>query len=343
VWARCRGATWGGWRNLVSFGGGLRPSFSVMVSSQSGAFRLFRFSGIEVHLHWTWFLAAWYFIGQASGEYSSVGWNIAEYVSLFVIVLMHEFGHAFAARQVGGESKEIILWPFGGIAFAKVPPRPAAELWAIVAGPLVNVVLYPVLYWIAVIVFKLGWAEENPDLRRFLSEVFQINLSLLLFNILPIYPLDGGQTLRSLLWFKLGRAQSLRIATIIGFVAIPCGVLWLYSKGWLTLFTGMIAAFLAMECLRGFKQTALLKKLSALPRHNGFACPTCRERPPGGPMWGCSSCQHGFDPFSTRAVCPHCTTVMVKVPCPYCGSAHAIEQWDAAPPRRPGDPPVIEV
>jgi Zn-dependent protease len=314
-----------------------------MFSSQSGAFRLFRFAGIDVNLHWTWFIAAWYFIGRGAGEYGSIAWNVAEYVSLFLIVLLHEFGHAFAARQVGGDSREIVLWPFGGIAFAKVPPRPGAELWAIVAGPLVNVVLYPVLYWTILLAVNLGWVDGNRDLQRFLGEVFRINVGLLIFNILPIYPLDGGQTLRALLWFKLGRALSLKVATIIGLVAIPAGALWLLSRDQLTLFTGMIAVFLGMECFRGFKQSGAIERVARLPRHTAFACPTCRERPPGGPYWACAKCGNGFDPFSTQAVCPHCTQPMEKIPCAFCASTHPVQGWSVTPPRRPGDPPVIEV
>jgi hypothetical protein len=110
-----------------------------------------------------------------------------------------------------------------------------------------------------------------------------------------------------------------------------------------SLFSGMIAAFVAMECWRAYKLTGVMQRVAQLPRHNGFACPTCRERPPGGPHWVCSSCRNGFDPFSTRAVCPHCAHALEKVTCAYCGSAHPVSQWDATPPRRPGDPPVIEV
>ena len=147
--------------------------------------------------------------------------------------------------------------------------------------------------------------------------------------------------LRALLWFKLGRARSLQIATIIGFVGVALLVVRAVLNQ--SIFSGMIALFLAMECHRGYQQSKLINRVTQLPRHNGFACPTCRERPPGGPHWVCPSCQRGFDPFSTRAVCPHCATILAKVTCAYCGTAHPIEQWDVTPPRRPGDPPVIEV
>ena len=75
--------------------------------------------------------------------YSSVIWNVLEYLTLFLIVLTHEFGHALACRSVGGQANQIVLWPFGGVAYVSPPQRPGAVLWSIVAGPLVNVVLVP--------------------------------------------------------------------------------------------------------------------------------------------------------------------------------------------------------
>jgi Zn-dependent protease len=105
-----------------------------MLSGQ-GSIRLFRFSGINVFLHWSWFLVAVYEIQSRAGRYSSVTWNVLEYLGLFLIVLLHEFGHAFACRQVGGRADRIVLWPLGGVAYVDPPPRPGATLWSIAAGP----------------------------------------------------------------------------------------------------------------------------------------------------------------------------------------------------------------
>src|ERR1700751_402735 len=116
-----------------------------MPTARQGAIRLFRFSGIDVFLHWSWFLVAAYEIQARSGRYSSITWNVLEYLALFLIVLVHEFGHALACRQVGGRADHIVLWPLGGVAYVDPPPRPGATLWSIAAGPLVNVVLLPVL------------------------------------------------------------------------------------------------------------------------------------------------------------------------------------------------------
>ena len=112
---------------------------------RTGVIRLFRFAGIDVYLHFTWFLVAAIFMSDYMRRYQSPIWGVLEYISLFVIVLVHEFGHALACRQVGGVANRIVLWPLGGVAFVNPPRRPGAYLWSIAAGPLVNVALIPVL------------------------------------------------------------------------------------------------------------------------------------------------------------------------------------------------------
>ena len=88
-----------------------------MPTSRQGSIRLFRFSEIDVFLHWSWFLLAFYEINARKGSYSSIGWNVAEYLALFLIVTLHEFGHSLACRQVGGQANQIVLWPLGGVAY----------------------------------------------------------------------------------------------------------------------------------------------------------------------------------------------------------------------------------
>src|SRR5437773_12012084 len=117
-----------------------------MPSTRQGSVRLFQFAGINVFLHWSWFLVAVFEINGSTRRYSSLTWNVIEYLSLFLIVMLHEFGHALACRQVGGRADTIVLWPLGGVAYVSPPPRPGAVLWSIVAGPLVNVILIPVTF-----------------------------------------------------------------------------------------------------------------------------------------------------------------------------------------------------
>ena len=177
--------------------------------NRQGSIRLFRFDGIDVFLHWSWFLVAAFEISNGSRRYSSLTWNVLEYLALFLIVMLHEFGHALACRQVGGTANQIVLWPLGGVAYVNPPQRPGATLWSIAAGPLVNVVLLPVLFALVTLSRWLGWAEAMPDVYALLRAVWLINVGLLIFNMLPIYPLDGGQILRSLLWFVTGTRTQL--------------------------------------------------------------------------------------------------------------------------------------
>ena len=218
--------------------------------THQGSLRLFRYAGITVFLHWSWFLVAVYEINARRGGYSSVSWNVAEYLALFLIVMLHEFGHALACRQVGGTANLIVLWPFGGVAYVNPPPRPGATLWSLAAGPLVNVALFPVIF--AVRMVGNSAAQSVPDAHEFMNQVLFINGVLLVFNMLPIYPLDGGQILRSLLWFVVGRARSLWVATIVGFVGIPLFLLfaWWQQSPWL----GILGVFLLLNCWGGLQQ-----------------------------------------------------------------------------------------
>ena len=141
------------------------------IESPRGSFRLFRLWGIDVYLHWTWFLVAMYQIQNRPNEYTTPIWKVVEYLTLFAIVLMHEFGHSLACRQVGGDANRIVLWPLGGVAYVDPPPRPGAHLWSIVAGPLVNVVLVPVTIGLWMFSRAAGWHLISPDLHTFLRVI----------------------------------------------------------------------------------------------------------------------------------------------------------------------------
>src|SRR5271157_2348985 len=148
-----------------------------MPSARQGSIHLFRFKGIDVFLHWSWFLVAAYEIQSRNGRYSSVTWNVLEYLALFLIVTLHEFGHALACRQVGGQANQIVIWPLGGVAYVDPPPRPGAQLWSIVAGPLVNVALLPILLVLLTFSRSLGWAHAVPNAHALLRAVLFINVA----------------------------------------------------------------------------------------------------------------------------------------------------------------------
>lgn len=301
-----------------------------MSNTPQGSFRLFRLNEIDVFLHWSWFLVAAYEIQSRNRQYSSITWNVVEYLTLFLIVLMHEFGHSLACRSVGGTANRIVLWPMGGVAFVNPPQRPGATLWSIAAGPLVNVALLPLLIVAFVLSRTLGWAESMPDAYALVRAILTIDVLLLVFNLLPIYPLDGGQILRSLLWFFLGRARSLMVATILGFVGVAGFILlavWSQSVWY-----GALSVFMLMNCWSGLRHAQSLLRMARLPRREGLACPSCRTAPPVGAYWTCGHCNQPFDTFETEVVCPYCATHNNgSVQCLDCGESNPMSDWIPAP------------
>lgn len=293
--------------------------------TRQGSVHLFKFKGIDVFLHWSWFVVALIEIQARSTRYSSLTWNVLEYLALFLIVMTHEFGHSLACRQVGGRADKIVLWPLGGVAYVDPPQRPGAQLWSIVAGPLVNVVLLPIFWALLLFARSAGWAHSSPDLYRFVRAVFVIDLGLLVFNMLPIYPLDGGQIFRSLLWFVLGRARSLLVATVLGFVGVVAFIgiaLWIGS-----IWIGALAVFMLLNCWGGLQHARGLLKLSKIPRREGFACPSCHAAPPLGEFWKCRQCGQAFDTFVTGASCPACGARFGVTTCLDCRQTRPISEW----------------
>ena len=216
---------------------------------RSGVIRLFHFAGIEVFLHFSWFLVAAIYISGYIRRYESPVWGVLEYISVFVIVLIHEFGHALACRQVGGIANRIVLWPLGGIAFVDPPRRPGAYLWSIAAGPLVNVILLPVLAFVSMMAQA---SLPGSDVAVFFRDLNFINAVLLGFNLLPIFPLDGGQIVRGLLWFPFGEIRSLQISSVIGLVGgAILGIVGLMAG---SVWWAVLAFFLLSRAWYGWQQ-----------------------------------------------------------------------------------------
>ncbi|MDD2763444.1 MAG: M50 family metallopeptidase [Opitutaceae bacterium] len=298
--------------------------------TRQGSIHLFRFAGVDLYLHWSWFIVAMIEISNRRGSYGSLAFNVLEYLALFVIVLLHEFGHALACRSVGGRADEIVLWPLGGVAYVAPPQRPGATLWSIAAGPLVNVGLVFVLGGLLALSRTTGWLDATPDAAQFLLAVWYVNSGLLLFNLLPIYPLDGGQIVRSLLWFAIGRARSLMVASIIGFIGVA--FMFLLALWWRSIWFGVLALFILANCWRGLQHARQLARAARLPRRDGFRCPSCQAPPPLGAWWRCAQCGRPFDAFETRAVCPHCGAQFEGTRCLDCGELRVMDEWRVPPP-----------
>lgn len=298
-----------------------------MANTRQGSLRLFQFAGIDVFVHWSWLLVAWFELSNRPNNYQMPLWNVIEYLSIFGIVTLHEFGHALACRQVGGTANTIMLWPLGGAAFVQAPPRAGAQLWSIAAGPLVNVALVPITVGLMLVGTMTGLEQSAPDAARYLSSVAMINAALLFFNMLPIYPLDGGQVMQALLWFVVGRAWSLLLASLVGLVAGLglVGVCIWFQDGWLAL----IAVFITWRGIAGFRQGLALWRMMRVPRHAEFACPACGASPPVGDYWACGKCHTRFDTFSQGATCPGCGEQFPVTQCSHCHTRSPITQWSS--------------
>jgi Zn-dependent protease len=283
-----------------------------------GGVRLGRILGVDIFLHWSWLLVALVEIETRRNRYSTQLWNVAEYLTFFAIVLAHELGHALACRSVGGRAEQIVLWPLGGVAYVQPPARPGAVLWSIAAGPLVNLGL--LILSAPIVVFAR--ATLPPDPAHFAIMFAVANFLLLGFNLLPIYPLDGGQIVQALLWFFVGRARSLAVVSVIGLAAAAAILPIALLKG--SVWYAVLAVYAGSRALTGLRSARLMGQMAAAPRRAGFACPRCRAAPPVGSFWRCA-CGTMFDTFETGGRCPQCARTYQGTACNECGqmSAHA--------------------
>jgi hypothetical protein len=201
-------------------------------------------------------------------------------------------------------------------------------LWSIAAGPLVNLLLAPALFAASALV------PPGTGPEKFLDYLARLNLGLLILNLLPVYPLDGGQILQALLWYGIGRWRSLQVVSVIGlgtgglFVVVTA-VAALVLNEVVVLLLGLVPVLVALRSLDSLRQAQLQLHLLSLPRHEGAACPTCGTPPPAGLLWVCDHCQTRFDVFDTRAACPACGAWYRTTLCPHCYRTHPIGEWFA--------------
>lgn len=184
------------------------------------SFQLARIAGIDVRVHATFFLLlAWFaVVYYADGGYLAAINGLIFIVLLFVCVVLHEFGHALAARAFGINTPDITLLPIGGIArLERMPEKPSQELLVALAGPAVNVVIALGLYLVLGRIFTgEDWTALLSDDSNLLSRLLAINIILVVFNLLPAFPMDGGRVLRSLLAMRISHARATKVAAVVG-------------------------------------------------------------------------------------------------------------------------------
>ena len=216
----------------------------------NGSWPLFRMFRIEVRIHWTLLVLALFVILQHLDHQAEWWWIPLLILTPFVSVLLHEFGHSLTARAVGGDSRQIIMWMFGGLAMCQVPHSPGKRFLVTAMGPVVTLVIAALCSVLVGAVpppfggddFYYQAADRFGAFWPVFTSFAIINTYLLLFNLLPCYPLDGGSMLRSILWPIVGLPRAI-IGTI--YTAYVClAGLFLYCIYSQNLFLGVMVLFL---------------------------------------------------------------------------------------------------
>ncbi|MBD0778437.1 site-2 protease family protein [Maribacter sp. ANRC-HE7] len=192
-----------------------------------GSLQIGKVSGIRIMVHWTFlFILVWvvFLEMERGGTLETVLFNLAFILVVFFCVVLHELGHGLMAKRFGIKTKKITLLPIGGIAsLEEVPENPKQELMVSLAGPFVNLLIAVVLYFAIPVqgflelhIAELLEALSKLTLSNFLFYTFLANLSLLVFNLIPAFPMDGGRVLRALLAMRTDRVRATQIAANIG-------------------------------------------------------------------------------------------------------------------------------
>jgi Zn-dependent protease len=198
--------------------------------------KIARLAGIDVFVHWTFLiLIVWVVYSQMNqGQtFEESLWSVWFILALFACVVLHELGHALTARRYGIQTRNIILLPIGGVAnLEKMPDNPVQELKVALAGPAVNVVIAALLFVILYLTDGFPDPEsisEKITLATFLPALLVVNIMLVVFNLIPAFPMDGGRVLRALLSMRFGRARATGIAAQLGqFLGIAFVVIGLF-------------------------------------------------------------------------------------------------------------------
>lgn len=236
------------------------------------SYRLGRVAGIEVNIHATFILlialilVAHWLSGQTFN--AAVG-GVAFILAIFGCVLLHELGHALAARRYGIGTRDITLLPIGGVArLDRMPDRPLQELWVALAGPAVNVIIATALYaWLVLTKQLVPLGQLGVATGPFVERLLLVNVILVVFNMIPAFPMDGGRCLRALLALRLEDAKATRIAAgLAQVIAVGFALVGLFTNPLLL----VIGIFVWIGAAREARYASMKAALRGLPLRRGL-------------------------------------------------------------------------
>ena len=202
--------------------------------------KLFKVFGIQLALHVSFLLLLAYegWQGWTEAGWEGLAGNLLVIILFFICVVLHELGHSLTARRFGVRVSRILLMPIGGMAeFDHIPEQPRAELIITAAGPLVNFVIAAVLYAIFGLPKGWPWQADFPDTWAGLAQVLlSWNLTMGCFNLLPVFPMDGGRIFRAILASRMSYVKATHRAALVGKVLALAGgaVAVFYFNNYLT-------------------------------------------------------------------------------------------------------------
>ena len=229
---------------------------------------ILRVSGIQLRIHVTFLLLI--------GYVALNSWSSAIFVLLlFLCVVLHEFGHAIAAKGYGINTPDITLLPIGGVArLERIPEEPKQELVIAIAGPLVNVIIAACLY---LVTGSRGHVMSGVQSEDMLIGIRQINILLVLFNLLPAFPMDGGRVLRALLATRLTYARATQVAATVGQIfAFLFGIVGLFGIPGIS-HPNPFLIFIAFFVYLGASQEAALAQMRDVSRRFPVSSAMVRE------------------------------------------------------------------
>ena len=213
------------------------------------SWRIGEIAGIGIFVHWSFLILPLMIAGSALSAGSGLAvavWSVVFVLAIFGCVLLHEVGHALMARQFGIGTHRITLLPIGGLAsLDRMPRNPWQEFAVAVAGPLVNVAIAAVLFTLIVATGMVNSFVSTAALSSsFMLQLLWANVGLVIFNMLPAFPMDGGRVLRSLLGAFLSHSRATSIAAGVGQVmAVLFAMLGIYSQHWMLVFIAVFIYF----------------------------------------------------------------------------------------------------